>query len=278
MTDQTSEGEKLPAGAARTPRNPVWSYDETVLLLDLYLKVGRAEADNPVVLETSRILQRLAADRGLSSAATFRNPQGVAMKLKAMAQQDPEWRRLGLKGLRPVRIDAVVWRDLAHDPVALAARRARIIGTTVEITPTVKLSVSPRSSHGPAPRFGWVGGDRQDGDALLYALKLEGPVGLLFEPGRMDRSMIVAKVGRTNDVRRRIVELSCGFPPTSLLGWRVMTTVTFAGAVEAHAAERRLLDEIDARRWSLGGEFLIAPEIELLQLIRESQNRAKLIP
>ena len=289
MTDQTSEVEISPGAVdARSMRNPAWSYDETVLLLDLYLRVGRADPENVEVAEMSRTLRRLAAERGLRPAETFRNPEGVAMKLKAMAQQDPEWRSLGLKGLRPVRIDAVVWKDLAHDAAALADRKARIVGAdpvtrepfVAEIEtgdPEAGVAVRPNSSHGPAPSFGWVGGERQDGDALLYLLQLDGPVASLFEEGRLQPTMVVAKVGRTNDVHRRLVQLSAGFPPASALRWRLLETIPFASALEAHKAERLVLDQIDARGWSLGGEFLMAPKIELLQLIRESQNRATTI-
>jgi len=287
MNDQTSASETSAAAeGTRAVRNPPWNYDETVLLLDLYLRVGCADKGHSEVAETSRLLRRLAAERGLPGAQTFRNPGGVSMRLKAMAQQDPEWRKLGLKGLRPVRIDGIVWTDLAGDPDALATRKAAIERT---VAPAAKAAItrfrveaaddgetlSPKSSHGPAPSFGWVGGKRQDGDALLYLLQLEGPAAALFEEGRLQPPMIVAKIGRTNDVQRRIGQLNVGFPPASALRWSVVETVLFASAVDAHKVERLILDEIDCRGWSLGGEFLMAPKEELLQLIRESQNRAK---
>lgn len=287
MTDQTFASEiSTDADGARAVRNPPWNYDETVLLLDLYLRIGCADKGHPEVAETSRLLRHLAAERGHPGAQTFRNPEGVSMRLKAMAQQDPEWRKLGLKGLRPVRIDEIVWTDLAGDPDTLAMRKAAIARA---VAPAPQPSItrvpiasgeggatpSPKSSHGPAPSFGWIGGERQDGDALLYLLQLEGPAAALFEEGRLRPPMIVAKIGRTNDVQRRMSQLSAGFPPASALRWSVVKTVLFASAMDAHKVERLVLDEIDGRGWSLGGEFLMAPKEELLQLIGENQNRAK---
>ena len=288
MTDQMFAVENAPS-KSRVPAsaNPIWTYEETVVLLDLYLRVGRAEDDNAAVVETSRLLRRLGQMRGIEIGDTYRNAKGVSMKLKAMGQQDPEWRRLGLKGLRAVQMDAKVWADLASDPVALAARKAEILDalesprSASDLPPVqpgqrrAQPASGSMSSHGPAPTFGAFGGVRQDGDALLYLLRLDGPAAALFEPGRLQPSMIVAKIGRSQDVARRIGQLSAGFPPASALRWTVVDTVQFTSAIEAHRVERAILDETDARGWSLGGEFLMAPEAELLQLIREKQNRAK---
>lgn len=265
----TNEGEEVLV--ARPRQNPTWTYDETVLLLDLYLRVGCAAPNHPAVIEASENLRRLGRERGVTQAATYRNPEGVAMKLKAMAQQDPEWAKRGLKGLRPVAIDALVWGELASDPDGLAARRARIVADPQ----TVGVGVPPRSSHGPAPSFGSVSGERVDGETVLYLLRLEGPVQALFAPRRVDPPWVVAKIGRTNEVARRVAQLSAGFPPTSSLSWTVVDTVLFDSAREAHRAERSLLDTADAHQWSIGGEFVIAPEARLVQLLHEAQNRAR---
>lgn len=277
MRNHTASIGSARAAFERAPRNPSWTYAETVLLLDLYQRAGRAPPTHPAVIETSAILRRLGREHGVAAADTYRNPEGVAMKLKAMAQQDPGWRKLGLKGLRPVAIDALVWSELSGDPQSLAARKASIIGKVVvdTVQPRPEGADGPRSSRGPAPSVGTISGERSDGEAVLYLLRLEGPVQALFAPRRVDPPLIVAKVGRSNDVNRRVAQLSAGFPPTSSLSWTLIDTVPFDSATKAHAAERLFLDAADASRWSIGGEFMIAPQPELLQLIREAQNRAK---
>lgn len=269
QTVSAKEGEEVLV--ARPRQNPAWIYNETVLLLDLYLRVGCEAPNHPAVIEASNILRHLGRERGVTSATTYRNPEGVAMKLKAMAQQDPEWVKRGLKGLRPVAIDALVWCELASDPDALAARKARIMADPQKLG----VAAFPRSSHGPVPSFGPVSGERMDGETILYLLRLEGPVQALFAPRRVDPPRVVAKIGRTNEIARRVAQLSAGFPPTSNLSWTVIDTVVFESAVEAHRAERSLLDTADAQQWSIGGEFVIAPEARLVQLLREAKIRAR---
>lgn len=271
MANQTANIETGRADApGRSRRNPVWTYDETVVLLDLYQRAGQAGPDHPAVVAASRMLRRLGNERGVVAAETYRNPSGVAMKLKAMAQQDPNWVALGRAGLTAVAMDAKVWSRFANDPTGLAAHMATLIdGGYVEETGT------RRSSHGPAPSFGTVSGERVDGETVLYLLRLEGPVQALFATRTVRPPLIVAKVGRTREIARRVAELSVGFPPTSGLSWTVLETVTFETALSAHHAERSLLDLADASGWAIGGEFVIAPQAELVTRVRETQNRAK---
>lgn len=276
MSNQMASQAARAVTIGRAPHNPIWTYAETVLLLDLYQRVGRAPPTDEAVLETSAVLRRLGRQRGVVAAATYRNPEGVAMKLKAMAQQDPEWRKLGLKGLHSVAIDALVWSELSGDPEGLATRKASILkDSCADASPPLwGAGDDLRSSRGPGPSFGMVRGERADGEAVLYLLRLEGPVQALFAPRRIDPPLIVAKVGRSNDVARRVAQLSAGFPPTSRLSWTVLDAIPFESATHAHEAERFVLDTADARRWAIGGEFVIAREPDLLQLLREAQNRA----
>lgn len=267
---ESDVGGESPHGA--TIRNPIWSRDETILLLDLYLRVGRAGPEHVAVQSVSDTLRRLAAQSGRLVGVTYRNAEGVAMKLKAMAQQDPDFRATGRKGLRAVRIDATVWRQLAGGPTGLAAEVRRVVSglAPASTDPPSSQSRALRAarSRGPTPSFGAFVAERFDSECVVYVLRFEGPIAALFPPGRVPQDWIVAKLGRTNDVGRRIVELGAGFPPGAELGWSVLETITLATAGAAQRVEQALLTLAEDRGWTLGGEFVVAPEAALLAELR----------
>ncbi len=62
-------------------RNPWWLRDEEILLLDVYLRVDPTSASDPAVLELSELLRRLPLHPRTLRAPSFRNPNGVLMKL-----------------------------------------------------------------------------------------------------------------------------------------------------------------------------------------------------
>lgn len=102
-------------------RNLAWSRDETILLLDLYLRQSSTEARHPEVAALSATLRDLARATGAPRPENFRNPIGIAMKLRNLAQQDPAFQRNGRAGLgHGSRLNAEVWDLLANDLVALA--------------------------------------------------------------------------------------------------------------------------------------------------------------
>lgn len=216
----------------------------------------------------SNTLRCLAQQSGPPVSATYRNSEGVAMKLKAMAQQDPDFRATGCKGLRAVRIDETIWRQFAGDPEALAAEVRRITSALAPVAtdcrPPESAALRTARSRGPAPSFGMFVAERFDTECVVYILRFEGPILALFPPGRAPEGWIVAKLGRTNDVGRRIAELSAGFPPGANLGWRVLETITLPTAGSAQMAEQSLLTVAEGKGWTLGGEFVVAPEAALL--------------
>ena len=106
--------------------NPTWSRDELVLALDLYLRFegnppGKGSAE---VIELSETLNLMAAAMS-GRSATFRNPNGVYMKMMNFRPFDPRY-KAGLS--RGGRGDQEVWEELAHDP----ARVSRIAMAIVE--------------------------------------------------------------------------------------------------------------------------------------------------
>ena len=70
-------------------RNPNWTRDEIILALDLYFELNskNEEPSNPKVRELSLLLNKLSnSDNKLDS---FRNPDGVSMKLQNLRFFDP---------------------------------------------------------------------------------------------------------------------------------------------------------------------------------------------
>lgn len=113
-------------------RNPAWSRDELVLALDLYRKhEGRDPGDShPDVIEVSVLLREMANEAGLS---TFRNGNGVAMKLMNFRSLDPAFTSKGNKGLASAsKLDRIVWDEFAGRPLELAIAAASIRDKTVE--------------------------------------------------------------------------------------------------------------------------------------------------
>ena len=101
--------------------NPDWTRDELILALDLYLSSGSAPPakNSAQIQELSNTLNQLgkklfgAAEKG----ATFRNANGVYMKLMNFRRLDPRFTDAGKKGLsRGAGGEKVVWREFAADP------------------------------------------------------------------------------------------------------------------------------------------------------------------
>lgn len=101
-------------------RNPPWSRDELILALDLYHRYGGRDPGDthPDVIALSALLREMAGGAGL---ITFRNANGVAMKLMNFRSLDPVFTAGGGKGLNSAsKLDRVVWDEFAGDRQALA--------------------------------------------------------------------------------------------------------------------------------------------------------------
>ena len=83
------------------PRNPPWSRDELILALDLYLRFRNAPPgkDSLEVAGLSAFLGRMGRGLGLTDAETFRNANGVYMKMMNFRRFDPEYTAGGRVGL-----------------------------------------------------------------------------------------------------------------------------------------------------------------------------------
>ena len=116
-------------------RNPTWTRDELILALDLYLRLGQVGPEHSEVMALSDYLRSLPLAASAGNPATYRNPDGVAMKLGNYAALDPGYSGVGLE--RGGRGDREVWDAFAHDPAHLAAVAAAIRRAVAENGPAL---------------------------------------------------------------------------------------------------------------------------------------------
>ena len=114
-------------GTKSITRNPNWTRDELVLAAQFYRRhaphiPGKTSAS---LIALSDEILAAAARQGLVGVETFRNPNGVYMKLMEFRKYDPDYSGVGLGHgkLRP--IEAEVW-DLPPDQLATEAGQVRL--------------------------------------------------------------------------------------------------------------------------------------------------------
>lgn len=247
--------QELPAPIGKR-RNPDWSRDETILLMDLYLSAPRAEKAHPEVIALSVALRAIGRRDGRAVLPSFRNPAGIAMRLRNFAKQDPEASAGRNAGLRKGGvIDRIVWEEFVNDREGLQASVLRIRRSVS----SGDLMPPALSTHGPMPAFGQRSALTVDGATGVYLLLIDGPLTTLVPSIAFEDGFKLVKLGRTIDIERRIAELASGLPPSSLIRYLLLGMRLFPSGDEAHRFERRILDICDAEGWSVGGEFAYAP-------------------
>lgn len=102
-------------------RNPTWNRDELILALDFYLdhRESLPGKQSQPIRDLSNLLHRLDGVSG-SHADTFRNANGVYMKLMNFRRFDPLYTGEGKVGLtRGGKGEEEVWRVFANDNAKL---------------------------------------------------------------------------------------------------------------------------------------------------------------
>lgn len=100
-------------------RNPVWSRDELILALDLYFRVSPTHTSDkhPDIVKLSETLNSLPIHPNVVRVESFRNANGVYMKLCNFLRFDPEYKGSGLKG--GGRLEEKIWGEFASNRDAL---------------------------------------------------------------------------------------------------------------------------------------------------------------
>jgi predicted HNH restriction endonuclease len=105
-------------------RNPNWVVDELVLALSLYIhhRPHIPAKTSIEVAKLSRLLNKLALFLGSAQSDTYRNIDGVYMKLMNLRGLDPTYTGSGKKGLQKGgQTEKAVWRRFADSPAELHA-------------------------------------------------------------------------------------------------------------------------------------------------------------
>lgn len=97
------------------PHNPNWTRDELILALDLYFRIdpARVSSDHPDVVALSGLLNSLPIHDENMLTGSFRNSNGVYMKLCNFLRFDPDYPGEGLT--RGSKLDETVWNEFSQD-------------------------------------------------------------------------------------------------------------------------------------------------------------------
>ncbi len=203
---------------------------------------GEVHSRDPLVAALSRLLRGADA----TTEPRHRNAHGVACKVGRLAEL--------LDGGSPVggaRLERSVCEEFAGRPMHLAAAVAHAESS---LRPPAALD----PSRGPVPAFGDVAMVREDGPTSVYLALLHGAV--------LDDGHVLAKVGRSADVARRMDELNGGLPAPLGLRWRPLSVWRYRDAASAHVAEQAMLARCGAAGCSAGGEFIVVTQDKLAGL------------
>jgi 5-methylcytosine-specific restriction protein A len=197
-------------GKGQEPRNPSWSRDELILALDLYLTnpTSPPGKTSKAVIELSGVLNSIARQLGSGSATTFRNPNGVYMKMMNFRRFDPEVIASGKVGLtRGNKDEEVVWKEFAGD---------------LDLLKKVSSAIRKVVADGTAPLFA----NDDDGDTMEAA---EGRVlTRLHRTRERNRKLIDIKKAKVLNAAGRLACEVCDFDFALRYGRRG------EGFIEAH--------------------------------------------
>jgi 5-methylcytosine-specific restriction protein A len=113
--------------------NPDWTRDELILALDLYFRepAARGSKSHPQCSNLSTLLNRLPIHAGQPHDATFRNANGVGMKLSNFLKFDPTYTGKGLSA--GSHLEEEVWKTFANDRPLLRKVAAAIAANAKEL-------------------------------------------------------------------------------------------------------------------------------------------------
>ena len=96
-------------------KNPKWHRDEIILALDLYFDkdLGPIDSRNPKIIALSELLNRLPIFDHKPDQQTFRNPNGVTLKLSNFKALDPNYEGKGMEAYS--KLDKEVFEEFGSD-------------------------------------------------------------------------------------------------------------------------------------------------------------------
>ncbi len=175
-------------------RNAPWSRDELILALDLYMQYREflPAKGGPEIAELSEVLNQLGIILGRRHTDTYRNVDGVYMKLMNFRRLDPNYTHDGKKGLTRGNSDEVrVWALFADDSTRLS-----------EVATFIRNGISEASENAKIPYL----------EELEIKEAEEGKVATRMHRYReRDRRLVDVAKARALRVHGRVFCAACGF-------------------------------------------------------------------
>lgn len=112
------------------PRNENWRWEELVLALDLYFKakILSAKEIDAECQSLSQTLGEMGRQLGVAKSDTYRNWNGVHLKLMNFRRLDPHFQSAGKVGMRRgAKAEEAVWVEYVDNPTALREEAERIL-------------------------------------------------------------------------------------------------------------------------------------------------------
>ncbi|NHN89040.1 hypothetical protein [Acetobacter conturbans] len=134
------------------------------------------------------------------------------------------------------------------------------------IAENINLPPAAAFRRGPPPAYGINRVLREDGPTSVYLFKMIGPTHHVFP--EVPQASSIVKIGISNCIPRRLVEMSCSFPRGCALGWQHINSELFENGDIAYRVEQKILDGFLNNGESLGGEFAFI-SVEREQVIIE---------
>lgn len=215
------------------------------------------------LIALSDLLSRRALG-GTVRPTGWRSPDGLRARMSVFRVLDPG---VPTRDTKRAEIASRLWRRFEGRAAELAAAAETI---RYEISATLASSGERGGvwvngpSRGPLPWSGTTSVVRDDGECWVYVLVLE------IDARWSDRvtGAPYIKVGRSNDVARRVQELNEGFPSDLGLAWRIFDTACLPSSKAADECEQRLLHELYLQGVTTGGEFARAEPAEIAARLR----------
>ena len=130
---------------ANAERNETWTRDELIVALEFYLRHPHAipSKSSPEIADLSAVLNELKRKVGGEFSSTFRNTNGVYMKLMNFRRFDPGYTGKGLQ--RGGKDEEVVWRLYANnrDELSRVANAIRSFAISDVLTPPISETTEP---------------------------------------------------------------------------------------------------------------------------------------
>ncbi|WP_421941915.1 HNH endonuclease [Pedobacter sp.] len=119
-------------------KNPNWERDEVMLALDLYfnLKPGQISANNVDITNLSNLLNRLPRFDGKPDNGSFRNPNGVSLKMSNFLAIDPSYDGKGMAAYS--KLDESIFNEF-KDQQDLLSEIAKSIKKAIETSDFIKV-------------------------------------------------------------------------------------------------------------------------------------------